>query len=334
MSSDQPHASRRWSRLVDALSPFRRRSHSSAQRAAPSDVTLSRRARRNRDRRSSPDRTSQSQSSPLLPTSTIHANALPIPSSDDASDDSSTPSPTITGANAHPPMIGNAFPELDAMHDNNELFAVLNRIFDDFQSNSQTEYETHAVYFGRLPQNSSRHRVPFRVQNAYYNPNRRQARHSHIVTELERELRLNIHPPIRIHTTARASTYEPAASDAQIEALPTFVMEKGETRSVQQIFESMKHHTVEHDEEHLDECGGLMTSYTECAICLSDFEPGDEITALPCGHYFHLAGCVREWLRNHARTCPTCRADICVNASKPHGLEPQATNIAAGVGTS
>lgn len=150
------------------------------------------------------------------------------------------------------------------------------------------------------------------------------------------------------------------ASDEEINALPSFVMEKGETRSVRQVFASMRAEkkkakkgadkddtsksnevsgelddivdtVVVDDEEDEDEAkegcgegektdkdegaevgnGETMTSYTECAICLCDFEPGDEITSLPCGHCFHLNECVREWLSKHARTCPTCRADIC-----------------------
>lgn len=159
---------------------------------------------------------------------------------------------------------------------------------------------------------------------------------------------------------------EPLATDAQVEALPSFVMEKGERRAVRDIFDAMRRErskrlddyddeddddddeeeeyagegdtaTVVGDEdddqreEHLqqqqhadsgkckekradDEAGGLMTSYTECAVCLCDFEAGDEITQLPCGHFFHL-DCVREWLTKHARTCPTCRADICADGS-------------------
>uniref|UniRef100_A0A7S1PGL7 RING-type domain-containing protein n=1 Tax=Percolomonas cosmopolitus TaxID=63605 RepID=A0A7S1PGL7_9EUKA len=42
-----------------------------------------------------------------------------------------------------------------------------------------------------------------------------------------------------------------------------------------------------------------------CTICLSDFECGECVTALPCGHYFHTQ-CVGSWIDEH-NTCPTCR---------------------------
>jgi len=49
-----------------------------------------------------------------------------------------------------------------------------------------------------------------------------------------------------------------------------------------------------------------------CSICLSDFEPGDEVTRLPCKHVFHLEE-VQQWL-NHRGTCPLCNAEVTVEA--------------------
>ncbi|CAN6290812.1 unnamed protein product [Urochloa humidicola] len=44
----------------------------------------------------------------------------------------------------------------------------------------------------------------------------------------------------------------------------------------------------------------------ECAICLSEFAPKEEIRVLPhCGHGFHVA-CVDTWLAAHS-SCPSCR---------------------------
>ncbi|CAK0833230.1 unnamed protein product, partial [Prorocentrum cordatum] len=34
----------------------------------------------------------------------------------------------------------------------------------------------------------------------------------------------------------------------------------------------------------------------QCMVCLSDFEAGDQVRRLPCGHVFH-APCIDEWLR-------------------------------------
>ncbi|XP_071686193.1 putative RING-H2 finger protein ATL21A [Rutidosis leptorrhynchoides] len=43
-----------------------------------------------------------------------------------------------------------------------------------------------------------------------------------------------------------------------------------------------------------------------CAICLSDYEPKEEVRTIPeCNHYFH-ADCIDEWLKLNA-TCPVCR---------------------------
>ncbi|GER29622.1 RING/U-box superfamily protein [Striga asiatica] len=45
---------------------------------------------------------------------------------------------------------------------------------------------------------------------------------------------------------------------------------------------------------------------TECAICLSDFAPGERVRVLPtCRHGFHVR-CIDTWLDSHS-SCPTCR---------------------------
>lgn len=46
-----------------------------------------------------------------------------------------------------------------------------------------------------------------------------------------------------------------------------------------------------------------------CVICLLEYEDGDDLKVLPCGHEFH-SDCVDLWLGKHNRTCPTCRHDI------------------------
>ncbi|KAH6828521.1 hypothetical protein C2S53_013769 [Perilla frutescens var. hirtella] len=46
---------------------------------------------------------------------------------------------------------------------------------------------------------------------------------------------------------------------------------------------------------------------SECAVCLSVFEEGEEIRQLPkCKHYFH-APCIDMWLYSHL-DCPLCRS--------------------------
>ena len=45
----------------------------------------------------------------------------------------------------------------------------------------------------------------------------------------------------------------------------------------------------------------------ECSICLMVYPAGEEMSELPCGHYFH-DDCLRKWLARQS-SCPTCRWD-------------------------
>jgi hypothetical protein len=45
-----------------------------------------------------------------------------------------------------------------------------------------------------------------------------------------------------------------------------------------------------------------------CAICLCEFEVGESLRKLPCGHHFHQP-CADEWLRRNMR-CPLCMQQI------------------------
>jgi len=45
-----------------------------------------------------------------------------------------------------------------------------------------------------------------------------------------------------------------------------------------------------------------------CAVCLSEFEDGDQLRRLPCGHHFHKR-CVDQWLRR-SNKCPLCMGAI------------------------
>jgi len=53
--------------------------------------------------------------------------------------------------------------------------------------------------------------------------------------------------------------------------------------------------------------------YDECIICRDALAPGCK--KLPCGHIFHL-DCLRMWL-HEKQDCPTCRAEIPVDAPLP-----------------
>ncbi|KAI7935902.1 hypothetical protein MJO29_015205 [Puccinia striiformis f. sp. tritici] len=64
-------------------------------------------------------------------------------------------------------------------------------------------------------------------------------------------------------------------------------------------------------------------SQRECAICLSDFEVGDLIRILPCGHCFHQSQLEEQcmgidcWLLKSKRFCPICRMSIVEEPENP-----------------
>jgi len=45
-----------------------------------------------------------------------------------------------------------------------------------------------------------------------------------------------------------------------------------------------------------------------CTICLCEYEDGDRLVKLPCGHVYHEE-CVSSWTSNHVR-CPLCNYDL------------------------
>ncbi|CAG8528446.1 16776_t:CDS:2 [Funneliformis caledonium] len=45
-----------------------------------------------------------------------------------------------------------------------------------------------------------------------------------------------------------------------------------------------------------------------CAICLEDFENGEEIRELPCKHWYHIE-CIDPWLTTKSSSCPLCKKD-------------------------
>jgi len=47
----------------------------------------------------------------------------------------------------------------------------------------------------------------------------------------------------------------------------------------------------------------------ECVICLDDYEIGDALRCLPCGHAFH-SNCIAKWLIERSATCPLCKEDL------------------------
>ncbi|KAG4158809.1 hypothetical protein ERO13_D02G139800v2 [Gossypium hirsutum] len=52
----------------------------------------------------------------------------------------------------------------------------------------------------------------------------------------------------------------------------------------------------------------LLPEDAECCICLSSYEDGVALHALPCNHHFHST-CIVKWLKMNA-TCPLCKYNI------------------------
>lgn len=65
----------------------------------------------------------------------------------------------------------------------------------------------------------------------------------------------------------------------------------------------------------MSEVGG--SSGASCSICCEDYDSGDMMRALPCGHRFHVE-CVDKWFltaTNYSRgpSCPMCNAPLVPN---------------------
>ncbi|GMP77435.1 hypothetical protein CsSME_00033709 [Camellia sinensis var. sinensis] len=55
-------------------------------------------------------------------------------------------------------------------------------------------------------------------------------------------------------------------------------------------------------------------SFSECAVCLNDFQEEERLRAIPhCSHVFHV-DCIDVWLQNNVN-CPLCRTSISISTT-------------------
>ncbi|KAG6643566.1 RING-H2 finger protein ATL74-like [Carya illinoinensis] len=67
---------------------------------------------------------------------------------------------------------------------------------------------------------------------------------------------------------------------------------------------------------------GVNIKATECAICLGEFEDGENVRVLPkCNHGFHVS-CIDTWLLSHS-SCPNCRHSLWEHPTTGSGTNPQ-----------
>lgn len=63
----------------------------------------------------------------------------------------------------------------------------------------------------------------------------------------------------------------------------------------------------------------------ECSICMDSVPMGEEVTVLPCKHWFHPP-CISAWLGEHD-TCPHCRRGTAQPAEGDEGSRSNPVNI-------
>jgi hypothetical protein len=63
-----------------------------------------------------------------------------------------------------------------------------------------------------------------------------------------------------------------------------------------------------------------------CAICLTDYDDGEQLRVLPCSHFFHPE-CVDTWVLKH-NACPMCKAQVDPEPVEIFPIQPNAASVA------
>lgn len=108
-------------------------------------------------------------------------------------------------------------------------------------------------------------------------------------------------PPSAANATPNrqpAPSWTSWTSVVRVRALRLFGLDGGRPRKVQLAPRKAKHLYPRYGSMSGD--GGMTPNTVECAICLCDFENGDKVMELPCGHFFHEAE-ITPWLLDTRR---------------------------------
>ncbi|KAJ3699363.1 hypothetical protein LUZ61_003068 [Rhynchospora tenuis] len=105
-----------------------------------------------------------------------------------------------------------------------------------------------------------------------------------------------------------------AASDADLTVLPRYKYTESSETGEKSSDEGIMVPVLNNSGTSTSECI-LLREDAECCICLTTYEDGTELCALPCNHHFHST-CIFKWLRIHA-TCPLCKYNIFKGSDTP-----------------
>lgn len=84
-------------------------------------------------------------------------------------------------------------------------------------------------------------------------------------------------------------------------------LDQSTSSSVAHLIPTHKYHKRKDDVDVHGGGGGGDLGGGTCAVCLGDFEEGEELRTMPeCLHSFHVP-CIDMWLHSHS-SCPICRA--------------------------
>ncbi|KAI8802443.1 hypothetical protein BJ742DRAFT_833088 [Cladochytrium replicatum] len=93
-----------------------------------------------------------------------------------------------------------------------------------------------------------------------------------------------------------------AVGQRDFDAILTRLMEQGSSgpqRASEEKISALPRVNVE---------ASMIAKQVDCTVCQEDFVPEEEVTRLPCEHYFHPP-CIEQWLKING-SCPVCRFSL------------------------